>query len=150
MVATCAFGMGIDKSCVRLVVHYDWPQSLEALHQESGRAGRDGAPARCVLVANLQKTPTLLPNAARPAEQVRAGLRRLTALRGYAVLRDGCRQCRLLRYMGEACAAPPPGCACDLCERRAVAAAGGAAAPAALDLRPDAALLLEAVAEARS
>ena len=57
---------------MRLVVHYDWPQSLEALHQESGRAGRDGAVARCVLIANLHKAPTLLPNAARPADQVQA------------------------------------------------------------------------------
>ena len=64
--------MGIDKACVRLVLHYDWPQSLEALHQESGRAGRDGLHAQCVLIANLQKVPTLLPNDARPPEQARA------------------------------------------------------------------------------
>ena len=145
VVATCAFGMGIDKRDVRRVVHYGYPQSLEALHQEAGRAGRDGEPAECILFANLMGPPSLLPNGARQPAQTHACLRRLAALQRYAVARDGCRQGALCEYLGEPGAEIPTAeCVCDLCVCRRE---GRRALPT--DLRRDAATMLDAVAQVR-
>ncbi|XP_071729637.1 ATP-dependent DNA helicase Q-like SIM [Rutidosis leptorrhynchoides] len=100
VVATIAFGMGIDKLNVRRIIHYGWPQSLEAYYQEAGRAGRDGKLANCVLYANLSRMPSLLPSR-RNEEQTRQAYKMLSDCFRYAVHTSKCRAQMLVQYFGE-------------------------------------------------
>ncbi len=128
IVATNAFGMGVDKPDVRAVVHYDLPGSLEAYYQEAGRAGRDGAPARCVLLFNYADTryqEYFIDSAGQglpPEDRQRLADReraRLRAVVRYAYGEDGCRHGTLLRHFGDRMTVGPEGCgACDVCTGR--------------------------------
>jgi ATP-dependent DNA helicase RecQ len=114
IVATCAFGMGIDHPGVRLVVHFGMPGALEAYVQEAGRAGRDGFPARCLLIAQRQDAVLHLKRLRALGRPGRARARtRLAAMRGYVNERV-CRRAAIARWFGER----PPDCeGCDLCGR---------------------------------
>ncbi|KAH9610184.1 hypothetical protein KSS87_002193 [Heliosperma pusillum] len=100
VVATIAFGMGIDKLNVRRIIHYGWPQSLEAYYQEAGRAGRDGKPADCILYADLSKIPTLLPNK-RTDVQKKQAYKMLSDCFRYGMHTSICRAKILVEYFGE-------------------------------------------------
>ncbi|KAK4748824.1 hypothetical protein SAY87_015410 [Trapa incisa] len=100
VVATIAFGMGIDKSNVRRIIHYGWPQSLEAYYQEAGRAGRDGKLAECILYANLLKAPSLLPNK-RSEDQLKQASKMLAECYRYGMNTSSCRAKTLVEYFGE-------------------------------------------------
>ncbi|XP_021898982.1 ATP-dependent DNA helicase Q-like SIM [Carica papaya] len=100
VVATIAFGMGIDKLNVRRIVHYGWPQSLEAYYQEAGRAGRDGKLADCILYANLSRVPTLLPSR-RSEDQTKQAYKMLSDCFRYGMNTACCRAKMLVEYFGE-------------------------------------------------
>jgi len=115
VVATIAFGMGIDKPDVRFIVHLDLPKSLEAYYQETGRAGRDGEPATAWMVYGLQDVIMLrqMMDASTGNERFkRAERAKLDAMLGLCEI-TSCRRASLLTYFGEV--APEKCGNCDAC-----------------------------------
>src|SRR5690606_15401088 len=115
MVATVAFGMGIDKPDVRFVAHLDLPKSLEGYYQETGRAGRDGEAAEAFLTYGLQdvvQVSRMLAQSEGSEQHKRAERQRLEALLAFCET-PGCRRQSLLAYFGETLEVPCGNC--DTC-----------------------------------
>ena len=110
LVATCAYGMGVDKKNIRSVIHYEAPSSVEAYLQEAGRAGRDALPSRAVLLSGPGEGSSLEREADGPRRA------RFRALLDYASSEAGCRRERLLDLLGAPREGRAPCSGCDRCE----------------------------------
>jgi ATP-dependent DNA helicase RecQ len=118
IVATIAFGMGIDKSNIRFIVHADLPKNIEGYYQETGRAGRDGAPAHCLLFFSRGDIPKIryFIDQITDENERAVAMEKLNQTVGFAA-HNVCRRTQLLNFFGEEY--PSENCgACDICSGR--------------------------------